>query len=377
MPDRPVLKIMAGPHARRNCLLRIPGAADGLPNWLRLGQYRIPVQHSPSGAGAILLPHATSNTMEQWLPDYSEPAPEMARAERQEQAVLLSIHGRILARYCFGPAAPRPYFWPLCAPDGAELTRAYPMEAARPGETHDHPHHRSLWIAHGEVNGSDNWSDSPGHARTAETRIQSLESGPVWCGFRCRSTWLTDGGEPLLGEALSVRLWVCGETTAILDLEIELTAEAHTATFGDTKEGGIVSVRVASALDASATGRIENSVGAVGEGECWGRRAHWCHYSGTLSSRPAGIGILDHPNSFRSPAWWHVRDYGLMTANVFGLAAFTEGRLRGEYPLPRGDKLWFGRRLVLYAGLDTPQMSACFLDYAAPPVCAWTAEKGG
>ena len=26
------------------------------------------------------------------------------------------------------------------------------------GEAHDHPHHRGLWVAHGDVNGADNWS---------------------------------------------------------------------------------------------------------------------------------------------------------------------------------------------------------------------------
>jgi hypothetical protein len=38
------------------------------------------------------------------------------------------------------------------------MTRNYPM-AKVPGEETDHPHHRSLWFAHGPVNGVDVWTE--------------------------------------------------------------------------------------------------------------------------------------------------------------------------------------------------------------------------
>ena len=43
-----------------------------------------------------------------------------------------------------------PYLYPVLGPGGVAVTRGYPMEL-QPGEAEDHPHHRSLWLAHGSV----------------------------------------------------------------------------------------------------------------------------------------------------------------------------------------------------------------------------------
>ena len=39
-------------------------------------------------------------------------------------------------------------------PTGSEVTRDYPMKEIE-GEKHDHPHQRSWWFTHGNVNGID------------------------------------------------------------------------------------------------------------------------------------------------------------------------------------------------------------------------------
>ena len=51
-------------------------------------------------------------------------------------------------------AGPLPYLYPVLAPGGVPVTRGYPMDP-RPDEERDHPHHRSLWFAHGDVNDAD------------------------------------------------------------------------------------------------------------------------------------------------------------------------------------------------------------------------------
>jgi hypothetical protein len=43
--------------------------------------------------------------------------------------------------------------------DGTEMTRNYPMKKGVAGEVEDHPHHRSLWFTHGDVNGIDFWAE--------------------------------------------------------------------------------------------------------------------------------------------------------------------------------------------------------------------------
>ena len=67
---------------------------------------------------------------------------------------------------------------------------------------------------------------------------------------------------------------------------------------------------------------IMNATGATGEKNIWGKPAKWCDISGKIEGRPYGIAILDHPSNPRHPSNWHVREYGLMGANVFGLHDF-------------------------------------------------------
>jgi hypothetical protein len=50
----------------------------------------------------------------------------------------------------------------LIGPTGEPVIRHWPVKEAENG-ARDHPHHRSLWFAHGDVNGHDFWGESEGH----------------------------------------------------------------------------------------------------------------------------------------------------------------------------------------------------------------------
>jgi hypothetical protein len=117
-------------------------------------------------------------------------------------------------------------------------------------------------------------------------------------------------------------------------------------------------------------GRIENSYGGVNEGETWGKRAHWCDYSGPAEGNIVGIAVFDSPKSFRYPTYWHVRDYGLMTANPFGLSYFyNDPHRRGDHTLPSGETLFFSYRLYIHPG-DAAQARVAerYHDFVNPPV---------
>src|SRR5262245_29560599 len=45
----------------------------------------------------------------------------------------------------------KPIFWPVSAPGGVPLTRAWPMEKGKEGESTDHVHQKSAWFCHGDV----------------------------------------------------------------------------------------------------------------------------------------------------------------------------------------------------------------------------------
>src|SRR5579871_6135974 len=59
----------------------------------------------------------------------------------------VEINGQLFTEYHFTGAA-RPYFYPVMGPGELPMTRNWPMTAGE-NEEHDHPHHRSLWYAHG------------------------------------------------------------------------------------------------------------------------------------------------------------------------------------------------------------------------------------
>ncbi len=265
-------------------------------------------------------------------------------------SLTLDLHGERFTRYHYArDAAPaRPYFYPVLAGGGVPVTRNYPI-ARLDHESHDHPHHRSLWVAHGDVNGADNWSEEPGHARTEHVAFDGIVSGPILGGFRERTRWVTASGAPLLHETRDIRVFQCVPALRVLDLTLRFTPAEGAVTFGDTKEGGLIAVRVATAMDGDKGGTLTNADGATGEANTWGKRSLWCDTSG--GGLDCGITLMDHPDNPRFPTYWHVRDYGLMTANPFGVSHFTHDRTQdGSLTVPAGETARWRYRIVVHAG---------------------------
>ena len=95
-------------------------------------------------------------------------------------------------------------------------------------------------------------------------------------------------------------------------------------------------------------GQAVNSEGIVGK-KIWGKRADWVHYFGKIDGKPSGIAFLSHPsNSSKNnqKAWWHARDYGLISANPFA-----PDKMGGDGPktLAKGDSIGFRYQVILYA----------------------------
>ena len=87
----------------------------------------------------------------------------------------VEIQGRLFTEYFF-TNVPRPFCYPLIGPGEAAMTRNWPMKTT-PGEEHDHPHHRSLWFAHGSVNGHDFWSETNNFGKIVHDKFLKVESG--------------------------------------------------------------------------------------------------------------------------------------------------------------------------------------------------------
>jgi hypothetical protein len=238
-------------------------------------------------------------------------------------------------------SAAKPIFWPLNAPGGLPLTRAWPMAPAAPGGSTDHPHQRSAWFCHGDVipegieikqkirgiEGVDFWSVSPGHGRIACTSVGKPRTQGASGQLQTRNEWRTADGVKILDETRLISLVNLGKARLFV-LEIDLVANDYPVTFGDTKEGAL-GVRINDAIrEERGNGTLTNAEGKVGESQVWGRQSPWCDYSGQLADRAVGLTLFDDPKN-AYPASWHSRGYGLMAANPFG-------RNKSAFPAVRG-----------------------------------------
>jgi hypothetical protein len=383
------LVVHAGPYSRRDCpvIAEVPlsraDAAGGVELTSADGTL-IPAQLSPGHPFPAVVRDPSRLQLAFILPELAagetlrltarlgggRPAPERVQVSDDGAGqVTVTVAGEPLTiyRYLGNPA--RPCFFPLVGPGGAGVTRSWPISDDVPGEAQDHRHHRSLWVAHGDVNGSDNWSEEEGHGFQVHREMLACEGGPVLGLVAAANDWTDRAGRKIVEERRALTAYAVSGEARVLDLDVRFTATECDVRFGDTKEGGILAMRVAPSMDGEHGGRIENSYGAVGEGECWGRQAQWCDYAGEVGGETVGIAIFDHPRSFRHPTHWHVRDYGMYTANPFGWHDFTgDPAVDGSHVLPRGASLLFHYRIYLHrGGTAEARVGDRYHDYAHPP----------
>ena len=259
----------------------------------------------------------------------------------------------------------RPCLYPLLAPCGEGVTRNFPIKKVD-GDTNDHPHHTSCWTAWGETNGADNWAFGKKKARQVVKNIE-FETNSVYGKINLDIDWVTKKGKSQLKEERQI--WIYNmKDDKIIDFEIKLTpTDDGDVEFGDTKEGGFLSIRVATSMDGTKGGKIENTLGAITEKETWGKRAQWCDYSGVVNGKNVGVTIFDNSNNLNFPTYWHVRDYGLMSANPFGISYFIDKSRNGSFTLKKGKELVFKYRLVVHNGdaIDA-KIRERYLNYEAP-----------
>jgi hypothetical protein len=259
----------------------------------------------------------------------------------------------------------KPFFFPLVGPTGESYTRTYPLEIL-PDEDHDHPHQRSCWFTHGNVNGIDFWSEGNRFGTVRETERKLVVAGPVVGRLVTTNEWRAADDKKICADERVVTFYRT-KTSRIIDFEFRIVAAEGPVTFGDTKEG-MFGLRVASSMDAAknAGGKITNAEGLT-DANAWGKESPWVDYVGPVKDKMVGIAIINRPGSFRYPTTWHVRPYGLFAANPFGWHDFGRSD-KGDYTVPSGQSIAFFYRVVLHEGdtksANVPALSAA---YTKPP----------
>lgn len=271
-----------------------------------------------------------------------------------ENRLRVAIGGKLFTEYYF-TNVPRPYCYPMLGPGELPMTRDWPMKSPE-GEEHDHPHHRSFWYAHGDVNGLDFWSEEKAWCRIVHERFTKVESGPESGVIESRDNWVGPDGKAVCTDERTLRIYNRPDKERLFDFEITLRAPADKpVVFGDTKEGTMAlrlaeTLRVTQPGNKPGAGHIVTSAG-LRDGAAWGKRADWVDYYGPVQSKTVGVAIFDHPSNPRHPTTWHVRDYGLFAANPFGLHEFgKEPKGAGNLTIPAGGSVTFRYRFYFHEG---------------------------
>ena len=285
----------------------------------------------------------------------------------------VEIDGQIFTEYVT-KNVPRPFMYPVIGAAGESIVRNFPMRDDVAGELKDHKHHRSLWFAHGKVNGMDFWSEEKDFGKQVHVGFGETSAEGNKGSFIADTKWVTAAGKPVLTDSRKITITALPDGEKQLDFDITLKAsEGADVVFGDTKEG-TMAIRLCSSLGLKgegAQGHAFNS-GEERNKDVWGKKADWiCYYGPDPKGNAVGITIFSHPSNLRSPQTWHARDYGLFAVNPFGLHDFEglkkgdqEGK--GDYTIKKGESLTLRYRFYFAKGKPKPaNLEAKFKEYAA------------
>ncbi len=276
----------------------------------------------------------------------------------KQGSVAIAMDGQLFTEYRYGDA-PHVYYYPVIGPSGAKMTRAFPMEKAE-GEETDHPHHRSIWFSHGDVNGVDFWTEHAGVPKHPAGRIEhdaivKAEGGKESGFVTSTQKWIAPDGVVHLRSSQVLRVYATPASERVVDFEVTLIAGEKDAVFGDTKEGA-AGIRIAESMrlkqpKGPGKGSIVNSEGDT-DAKAWGKKSKWVTMTGPVGEKTYSITMMDHPSNLRHPTRWHARDYGLFAANPFCEAEMDKSQPKGsgKFTLSAGKSLTLKYRIVFTEG---------------------------
>lgn len=294
-------------------------------------------------------------------------ADESVKLEPQANSVEILIDGKPFTTFHYEKGSPKPYMSPLRSAQGTVVTRGFPMRTDIPGERRDHPHHRALFFAHGDINGIDFWGEGqPTRAsqtangvtysseelpkgRTVFVKLDEAKShgktGTLKAEFE-----LVGPDSKAIGSETQQYTFSGDATTRVIDCTFTLTANKGVRLkMGDTKEGTFA-IRVVNGLTQPGL-KMLNSEGKTDIKDIWGKRANWVDYSGEVDGESLGIAIFDNPANIKHPTYWHARDYGLFAVNPFGEHDFYNDPKRdGSVTIPAGNSLTLRYRVLIHHG---------------------------
>ena len=298
------------------------------------------------------------------------------------------VGGRLFTSYVYGNELTKPMLVPLRSPSGVVVTRRNPLVEMK-GGSDDHQHHVGIFFAVDKVNGTNFWNNAALPPQIKHIKTTEMAGGAGKGKLAAVMHWIDQNGNVLLEENRTM-VFLAGENEDeyAIDVSIDLTARQTEVAFEDIEEG-VFAVRVADCLregdsneilkpgkplpeeSVSGTGRYFSSNGDETAKNIWGKRARWVALQGIRNGKVVGIAILNHPASINYPTYWHVRSYGLFSANPLGQGDFQrQSKYKKNLVQPlrltlkQGQKAHFRFLVVVYEGIRTTgQMEKRFREF--------------
>ncbi|MBW8039536.1 MAG: hypothetical protein FVQ85_06005 [Planctomycetes bacterium] len=270
--------------------------------------------------------------------------PKVQLIERDSKIDVM-ISGKLFTSYVYGSELTKPVLVPVRTPSGIEVNRRRLLTEAE-GASTDHPHHVGIFFAVDKVNGTKFWNNTAPPPQIKHIKITELASGTGKGKLSTIMHWIDNDGRVVLEEKRSM-IFLADEyeNEYAIDFSMDLTAKDTKVVFDDIEEGmfairvsdylrqGSVKIDSKSGLpmpkeSVDGTGTYFSSNGDETAKNIWGKRARWVALQGARKGKIVGVAILNHPASINYPTYWHVRNYGLFSANPLGQGDFQRQRPR-------------------------------------------------
>ena len=159
------IRMEAGGHARRGTPVVLELGTGGVPDGpCLLEPGDIPAQVSGNRLMAVIPAAEIGASIEY---DIVPGGGGGMAAIEKPGALEFRESGKLVTSYLYKPECgyqfvSKPYFYPLNL-DSISLSRPVTRTGEPDPADLDHPHHRSLWVAFGDVNGAEIWNEPEGH----------------------------------------------------------------------------------------------------------------------------------------------------------------------------------------------------------------------
>jgi hypothetical protein len=283
---------------------------------------------------------------------------------QQKGSIDVEIGGKLFTTYHYADdfVRPfvRPFLWPVRASDGTEVT----LDQAQHPPLH--PHQRSIWVGHHDVNGANHWNFYKNRIvpKQRHLKFDAVNNDTIVDEL----LWEDQETKPMLYEKRTLHFVAFPDGNRGIDFTLQFTPVTNDVTFfSDSGDTGLLGVRMVQSITHDP--ELTNSAGGHGGKQCNLKPADWCDESGLINGKIYGVAILDNPKNPRHPPLWHAHPDARLSADIFSLHSYNPEKYpkgAGNFTIKKGRTETFRYRVIIHAGKAADaNLPEKYKDYAA------------